>query len=65
MVSGEGGGGNSQWRIGIHVPPRVIGKIKKIALVIGKNKKNLDILPLKRVKFEIFARVVALIKKDQ
>ena len=28
------------------------------ALVIGKNKKNLDILPLKRVKFEIFAPVI-------
>ena len=27
-------------------------------LVIGKNKKNLNILPLKRVKFEIFAQVI-------
>ena len=28
-------------------------------LVIGKNKKNSDTLSLKRVKFEIFARVIA------
>ena len=27
-------------------------------LVIGKNKKNFEILPLKRVKFEIFAWVI-------
>ena len=27
---GGGGGGNSQWRPGIHVPPLVIYKIKKI-----------------------------------
>ena len=39
--------------------PCVIGKIKKIALVIGKNKTNLDNLPLKRVKFEISAWVIA------
>ena len=39
--------------------PRVIDKIKRnLALVIGKNKKNLDILPLKKVKFEIFAGVI-------
>ena len=31
---------------------RVIGKIKNFALVMGKNKKNLNILLLKRVKFE-------------
>ena len=29
-----------------------------LALVIVKNKKSLDILPLKRVKFEIFARII-------
>ena len=36
-----------------------------IALVIGKNKKKLDILSLKRVKFEIFARAIALIQENQ
>ena len=39
--------------------PQVIGKSRKFALVKGKNKKNFDILPLKRVKCEIFARVIA------
>ena len=42
------------------MPPWVIGKNQEnFALVIGKNKKNLDALPLERVKFEIFARVIA------
>ena len=31
---------------------------ENFALVIGKNKKTFEILPLKRVKFEIFARVI-------
>ena len=36
--------------------PRVIGKMVTILpWAVGKNKKNLDILPLTRVKFEIFA----------
>ena len=53
-------GGNTQWRPGIHVrsPPGNRQNQENFALVIGKNKKNLDILPLKRVKFEIFARVI-------
>ena len=51
----RGGGGG-----GIPNGDQVIGKIKKenFALVIGKNKKNFEILPLKRVKFEIFAQVI-------
>ena len=40
-------GGDSQWRPGAHVPPRIIDEIKKC-----------DILPLKRVKFEMFAGVI-------
>ena len=36
----------------------VIGKINNILPYIDKNNKNLDILPLKRVKFEIFALVI-------
>ena len=35
--------------------PWVIGKIKK---TLHKNKKNFEILPLERVKFEIFAQVI-------
>ena len=31
---------------------------ENFALVIGKNKKNFKILPLKRVKFEIYAWVI-------
>ena len=38
----------------------VIGKHQEnFTLVRGKNKKNFDILSLKRVKLEIFARVIA------
>ena len=61
-VDGTEGGGNSQWKLCIHVytppPLPVTGKIKKIVLVIGKNTKKLDIFPLKRAKFDIFAQVV-------
>ena len=32
---------------------------ENFAMVTIKNENNLDILPLKRVKFEIFARVIA------
>ena len=39
--------------------PRVIGSQENFASVIGKNNKKLDILPLKRAKFEIFALVIA------
>ena len=40
--------------------PRVIGEIKKILPgLYVKNKKNSNILPLKRVKFEIVALVIA------
>ena len=31
---------------------------ENFALVIGKNKKNFEILPLEKVKFEVFARVI-------
>ena len=62
LKSTEGGGcvGSGDQAYMCPPPPQVIGKIKKILpwLVIGKNKKNLEILPLKEVKFEIFARVV-------
>ena len=52
-------GGNSHRRPGIYMClPWVIGKIKNIVLVIGKNKKKIGHFPLKRVKFEIFARVI-------
>ena len=49
-------GGDSQCRLGIHVPhPPVTGKNQEnFAPVIGKNKKNLDIFPLKRAKFDVF-----------
>ena len=60
FAGGGRGSGNSQWRPAIHVPPQVIGKNQEnFALVIGKNKKNLEILHLERVKFEKFARVIA------
>ena len=59
-VNTQGEGDNSHWRPGIHVymclPDRQ--NQDNLALVIGKNKKSLDILPLKRVKFEIFAWVI-------
>ena len=47
--------------------PRVAIQIKKILpwLYIGKNNKNLDILRLKRIKFEIFARVIDQIQENQ
>ena len=58
-VNTQGEGGNSHWRPGIHVPPSGDRQNQdNLALVIGKNKKSLDILPLKRVKFEIFAWVI-------
>ena len=55
--------GNFQLRSGIHVPPPPGNRENQenFALVIGKNKKKLDILPLKRVNFEIFVRVIASI----
>ena len=40
------------------MPPGKRENQKNFALVIGKNKKNLEIFPLKRAKFEIFARVI-------
>ena len=46
--------------------PQVLGKIKKILPWLQvQNKKSLDILPLKRVKIEIFSRVISLIQKNQ
>ena len=40
-------------------PPGNRKNQENFALVIGKNKKKLDIWPLKRVTFEIFSRVIA------
>ena len=62
VVTRERGRGNSQWRQGILLvpPPQVITKIKKILpWLYVKLKKNSNILPLKRAKFEIFAWVIA------
>ena len=46
-------------------PPDNRKNRENFALAICKNKKNLDILPLKRVKFEVFARVMAQIQENQ
>ena len=60
-----GGGGELPVRTRYTCAPPVIGKIKKIlSLVIGKNRKNLDILPLNRVKFEISAWVIAQMQEN-
>ena len=41
-------------------PPGNRQNYENFALVIGKNKKNLDLLPSKRAKFDFFfARVIA------
>ena len=59
MTRGGGGRGELPMKTRYTCAPRVIRKIKEnFALVIGRNKKNFEILPLKRVKFEIFARVI-------
>ena len=68
------GGGNFQWMETRYTcpllvsppppPPPVTGKNQEqFALVKGKKKKNSTILHLKRVKFEIFARVIGKSKK--
>ena len=57
------GGGGGQVLMETMCTP-VIGKIEKIfALVIGKNKKNLDILPLKRINLKFLHRLQLKPKK--
>ena len=54
---GDYEGGDFQWRPGIHVLPRVIGKIKEtlpwLQVKIGKIKKTLPWLQVKIRKMEI------------
>ena len=62
MSTQNRGGGGEATPSGDQVymcPPGNRQNQESFAMVIGRNKKNLDIFPLKRVKFEIFARVIA------